>query len=183
MSFESRRTDRYGRVLAHVTLPSGRNLESYLVRRGLALPLAVPPDLALAKCLDELADQAKSESRGLWNTSYWQPLPAHRLDGVEPGFRRVCGKVRKIDRPGDLWVELEGNLVIKIDRDDFPFFRDSDFALGNTRQWLGRRVQVSGWLRDRGGDRRLMERGFKRWLLQARTPHALSWLAPTETCE
>jgi endonuclease YncB( thermonuclease family) len=30
LSFESRRADRYGRVLAHVTLPSGRNLESHL---------------------------------------------------------------------------------------------------------------------------------------------------------
>src|SRR5690606_38510349 len=58
LSFESRRTDRYGRILAHVTHPSGRNLESFLVSQGLALLHPVPPDMNLASCLQTLADDA-----------------------------------------------------------------------------------------------------------------------------
>lgn len=183
LSFESRRTDRYGRILAHVTHPSGRNLESYLVRQGLAVPLAVPPDVALAPCLQALADEARRERRGLWGTAYWRPLPAHLLDQMEEGFRPVCGRVSKLDRQADLWVELEGDLVIRIARQDFPFFRDSDFDPDDADQWPGRWLQVSGWLRNRSGNRRLMRRGLKPWLVQARTPFALRWQDPSaESC-
>lgn len=183
LSFESRRTDRYGRVLAHVILPSGRNLESYLVRQGLALPLAVPPDLTLAQCLNDMAERARAEGRGLWSASYWQPLPARRLDKVSPEFRVVCGTVSKIDRQAGLWIETEGDLVIRIDRDDFPFFRHGDFDPDQAESWLGRRLQVSGWLRDRGDNERLMARGFKRWVLQARSPFALRWLPLSDRCD
>lgn len=182
LSFESRRTDRYGRTLAHVTHPSGRNLESYLVRQGLALPLAVPPDMAYGRCLQELAAEARRERRGIWRTDYWQPLPANRLDGVEPQFRVLCGQISKADLQQDLWLELEGDLVIRIDREDFPYFAGSRFDPRRAESWLGRSIQVSGWLQDRSNDRRLMAQGFKPWLVEARTPFALSWLQSPQSC-
>lgn len=180
LSFESRRTDRYGRVLAHVTHPSGRNLESYLVRQGLAVPLAVPPDLAFASCLRDLAERARREGKGLWSTRYWQTLPATQLDQLEPGFRVLCGRVSNVDRQKDLWVELEGGVVIRIARDDFRYFEDSDFALGGAESWRGRSLRLSGWLRDRSDNERLMQRGF---LVQVRTPFALDWMdSSTQRC-
>ncbi|MEX1032975.1 MAG: thermonuclease family protein [Cellvibrionaceae bacterium] len=182
LSFESRRTDRYGRLLAHVIHPSGRNLESYLVGQGLALPLAVPPDLAFAECLSEMAEQARREARGIWAASYWQPLPATRLDGVEAEFRVMCGRVSKVDRQQDIWVELEGDLVIRIARGDLRHFQQSDFALGTSDQWLGRTLQIAGWLQDRRDNEQLMRRGFKPWMMQARTPHALNWITSAD-CE
>ncbi|MCW8195346.1 thermonuclease family protein [Proteobacteria bacterium 005FR1] len=182
LSFESRRTDRYGRILAHVTHPSGRNLESYLVRQGLALPLAVPPDMAYARCLQELAEEARRERRGLWRTDYWQPLPATRLEGVQAQFRVLCGEISKVDLQKDVWLELEGDLVIRIDRDDLPHFRGSRFDPGRAETWPGRGIRVSGWLQDRSGDKQLMAQGFKPFVVQARTPYALDWLEDSQSC-
>lgn len=120
----------------------------------------------------------------MWQTSYWQPLPATRLDDIEPEFRVLCGRVSKIDQQADIWVELDGGLAIKIARDDFPYFQQSDFALKDLDQWLGRSLRVSGWLQDRNDNEQLMRRGFKPWLVQARTPFALEWMdSSRQACE
>jgi micrococcal nuclease len=182
LSFESRRADRYGRLLAHVTHPSGRNLESYLVRQGLALPLVVPPDMAFATCLQALAEEARREGRGIWQTDYWQPLPATELERAEPEFRVVCGQISKVDLQQDLWLELTGDLVIRIAREDAPFFAGSEFGLAEVRSWVGRSIRVSGWLQDRSNDRQLIERGYKPWLVQARSPFALEWMEGPQSC-
>lgn len=183
LSFESRRTDRYGRILAHVTHPSGRNLESYLVRQGLALPLVVPPDMAFAQCLQSFAEEARRESRGLWQTDYWQPLPAAKMNRAAPEFRVLCGQISTVDLAEDLWIELAGDLVIRIAREDAPYFAGSEFDLSKADNWQGRGIRVSGWLQDRSDNRKLMERGYKPWMVQVRTPFALEWLESPQSCQ
>lgn len=183
LSFESRRTDRYGRVLAHVTHPSGRNLESFLVSQGLALPHPVPPDLYLANCLQALANDARQAARGLWREDYWQALPATRLQGAAEEFRLVCGRVSKVSRANGLWLELDGELVVRIDERDFPYFAKSRFDIRQAETWIGRYIEASGWLRNRSNNKALMKRGFKSWVLQVRSPFVLAWLDKAQSCE
>lgn len=170
LSFESRRADRYGRILAHVTHPSGRSLESHLVREGLAVPFAVAPDLLLADCLRRLADQARQAGRGIWQTSYWAPLPATQLDNAESAFRIVCGRVAKVDAGRDVYLELEGSLAIHIARDQLKHFDQQQL-----RESLGRTVEVVGWLIDRRTQTAVIKRGFKPWLIRAQAPSNLRW--------
>lgn len=182
LSFESRRTDRYGRILAHVTHPSGRTLESFLVSQGLALPYPVPPDLHLASCLQDLAAEARREGRGLWQSDYWQALPASRLQQADEAFRLVCGRITKVSRQGGLWLELDGELVLRIADHDFPYFADSAFDIEQADAWLGRYIEASGWLRNRSHNKALMRRGFKPWMLQVRSPFVMAWMDDGQMC-
>lgn len=182
LSFESRRTDRYGRILAHVTHPSGRNLESFLVSRGLALPYPVPPDLHLASCLQALAKDARLAGRGLWQDDYWQALPSTRLQGTAEEFRLVCGRVNEVSHANGLWVELDGELVIRIDERDFPYFANSGFDIQQAETWIGRHIEAAGWLRNRSHNKALMRRGFKPWVLQVRSPFVLNWMDTGHKC-
>jgi micrococcal nuclease len=57
--------DRYGRLLAYVRL-DGRLVEAMLARRGLARPLTIAPNDALAPLFERLAARAAGAGRGMW---------------------------------------------------------------------------------------------------------------------
>lgn len=57
--------DRYGRLLAYVYL-DGRLFEAMLARRGLARPLAIPPNDMRAGLFERLSADAAARGRGMW---------------------------------------------------------------------------------------------------------------------
>jgi micrococcal nuclease len=57
--------DAYGRLLAYVYL-DGHLVEAMLARRGLARPLTIAPNNALAPLFERLAARAGSAGRGMW---------------------------------------------------------------------------------------------------------------------
>jgi micrococcal nuclease len=60
--------DRYGRLLAYVYRePDGTFVNARLVRDGYARTLTIPPNVAHARELADLAAEARRERRGLWN--------------------------------------------------------------------------------------------------------------------
>lgn len=59
--------DRYGRSLIYLTLPDGRSFNELLVAEGLAVPLAITPNVRHAARLRSLADRARSARVGLWS--------------------------------------------------------------------------------------------------------------------
>jgi micrococcal nuclease len=61
--------DRYGRLLAYVyRARDGRFVNAALVRRGYAVPLTIPPNVAHAKQFRRLAATARRKGRGLWSS-------------------------------------------------------------------------------------------------------------------
>lgn len=61
--------DLYGRTLAYVWVNStGVFVNGELVRRGFAQPLTIPPNIAHADELANLADEARRADRGLWSS-------------------------------------------------------------------------------------------------------------------
>ena len=59
--------DRYGRTLAYVWVAStGVFVNAELVRRGFAQPLTIPPNIAHADEIADLAREARQANRGLW---------------------------------------------------------------------------------------------------------------------
>ena len=61
--------DRYGRLLAYVYRDrDGLFVNAALVRRGYAVPLTIPPNVAHADDFRRLAASARRKGRGLWSS-------------------------------------------------------------------------------------------------------------------
>ncbi|MBV1787388.1 thermonuclease family protein [Marinobacterium sp. D7] len=145
--------DRYGRLLAYLSL-DGEPLSERLVREGLGYAIAIPPNLLLSDCLFEAEQQARRQRLGLWRDD-----PVRSAASVNSaGFALVAGGVSKLDLTRNaLYLEVDDHLVLRIDRDLIE--PDAEAWL---RTLLHRRIEVRGWIVDRG---RNLKPGRKRWLI------------------
>lgn len=171
--------DRYGRVLAHVYDSRGRSLAAELLRAGMALQVAVPPNDGQTGCFMPLEQEARKHKRGLWRSAYWQPLLTKTMRGDETGFRLMRGRILKVDINSAVWLEFEGGLVAKVAKSDWPLFKKQVPLKQSTQQkpaqnynWQalkGREVELRGWitLRDKPNQR------FKSQMVQLRSPSSL----------
>jgi micrococcal nuclease len=67
LGFDVEREDRYGRTLAYVWVTTtGVFVNAELVGRGFAQPLTIPPNIAHADEIADLARAARQADRGLW---------------------------------------------------------------------------------------------------------------------
>jgi len=164
--YGAERQDHYGRSLAYAYTAEGEHLASYLIERGLGFHIAVPPNLSLADCLAGLEAEAREQRRGVWGHESWQPRPARTLTSADAGFVRISGRVARVDDQGDLWLELDGPVVVNIAARDRARFERPPEA------WLGQTLTLRGWLVDRSGSR-AAQRGFKPLVMPLRTPFAL----------
>lgn len=166
LQFDLERKDRYGRWLAHVLDEQQNSLGEHLLARGLASPLAVPPNLELADCYFSVAADAKRHQLGLWQGS--SIVNVNRIS--KAGFQTVQGVVSKLSksRSGDYWIELQGQLAIQIRTQDVKYFPDiaNHYAVGT-------QLLVSGWLQQTKPDD-VKRKGYAPWRVQVRTAHAVS---------
>ncbi|HEX7763483.1 MAG TPA: thermonuclease family protein [Cellvibrio sp.] len=169
LGFERERADRYGRLLAHVYDSRGRSLAAELLQQGMGLQISVPPNVAQETCLLAFERRAQARGVGVWRNRYWNAYPAESLAVRDTGFRLLRGRVSRVDVNSSAWLELEGNLVVRIAQRDWAQFGF------NKRDWLalkGQQIDVRGWIVARkasatGG------RQFKPLMLQLRSPAAL----------
>lgn len=170
LAFDRERRDHYGRVLAHVYSMEGESLAGRLLGEGLAFHIVVPPNLSAADCLQQQAAHARLHNKGVWREHYWRARPAAGLQLTDTGFLRVSGTVKKVSVGRDIWLELDGPLVLKVAAADKHYFGSHPWdALS------GKKVEVTGWVRNRSSDS-TERKGFKPLQLQLRSPHALTLL-------
>lgn len=67
LEYDQDRLDRYGRTLAYVWLEDGVMVNRVMVEEGLAVPLAVAPNLRYEAEFTQAAAVARREGRGLWS--------------------------------------------------------------------------------------------------------------------
>ena len=141
--------DRHGRTLAAVYRASDRaHLGEYLVEKGLAWHIAVPPNLQDMACLQKAEREARQHRRGVWNTAT-PTLRASDLDKRHRGFMRVTGEVSRVDvRRKVIWLEIDQNLSLRLDKRDLSYFSDLD-----VESLVGQMLTVRGWLIYRGGQK------------------------------
>jgi len=146
--------DRYGRTLAHLVGADGRLLAESLIAGGLGFAVAIVPNAQLADCLFSVERRARERRRGIWRRS-----PVVRLDDgavLQRGFGLWQGRVSRAGGHADgAWVVLDERVFVSLP----VSFRD---GVGKLR---GRRLQVRGWLVDRGDGG-----GRQRWLLSISHP-------------
>jgi micrococcal nuclease len=158
---EAVRTDRYGRLLAQVTVGDGADaiwLQGALVARGLARAYGRPGMDACSAALVALERPAREAGRGLWANPAYGGRPADDVDALARAvgsFQVLVGTVQRVSRgQGDVYLTMAS----RGRRDsDYPFAAVVP-ARGGTliggiepRKLVGQRVTVRGWIEQRRG--------------------------------
>lgn len=165
----SEKRDRYGRVLGHVFNARGQNLEAFLLARGLAFAIVVPPNVQHADCFTGIESQARAKLSGIWAHKDWLPVSARlAVQQEKAGFQRLIGTVTRVDGGKTLWIELDQSLVLRADTTNYP-----NFWVGFAQDLLGKKLVVRGWLTRRKLSNPLKAKGFKEWVMTVKSPYAL----------
>ena len=152
--------DHYGRYLAHLYLPDQRDAAEQLLQEGLGRATIMPPNIHHLNCLLEAERRARDAGRGLWRQA--QVADARALPKSAHGFRLVRGHIQRVgDSRRSLWLNLEGGLALRIDRQDL-----TNFPGLQERELVGRELEVRGWIYLRNGEQRMQVRhgAAIRWL-------------------
>lgn len=174
--YDGDRKDHYGRTLAHVYTEEGISLEALLLRRGLAFHIAIPPNTTLADCLAAREQEARASAAGLWEAGVWPAKAVADMSDADTGYQRLRGRVTDVSEAGgSLWLELDGPLVLRVSQEDLEHFPPG-FKARAQADWVGRELEVRGWVIDRSGSR-ATRRGFKPLMMSVRTPHAVDTLS------
>ncbi len=162
LRFDTELKDHYRRTLAHLFLQDGRSAEVWLLERGLATLFAVPPNLWNISCYGAAEQRARDARRGLWARAEYRVTDTAALTPGAAGVRLLRGRVLEVEETaGSLWLKLNGNVSVRVDRDDFVYFGADD-----PRRLLHKQVLVRGRLIAK-------ESG---WTLHVRHPVALQRL-------
>ncbi len=159
LGFASRRSDRYGRLLAHVFVGEGSErtwLQGEMLRRGHARAYALPGS---TECLQDLvAAEVHARQSGLriWEHASYQIRPADRhweLLRYRSTYQLVEGKVRDAaDVRGRIYLNFGENwredFTITVQPTNKRVFEEAGMKLTDLK---GRRVRVRGWIERRGG--------------------------------
>lgn len=156
-----RRTDRYGRRLAHVFVAAEQGgeplwVQGELLKRGLARAYAIDP---AAQCMAELLAHeaiARDAAAGLWAE------PAYLMRGAEEigVLARHAGTFQVVEGKALRVSTVRGVVYVNFGEDQRQDFTvtiperaaRSMIALGVGPQLLaGRRIRVRGWIERRGG--------------------------------
>jgi endonuclease YncB( thermonuclease family) len=137
--------DEHGRTLAYV-FAGGDDLGLQLLREGLAVLVAVPPDFAQLACYARAEAQARNSGLGIWSKA--SNLVTDIADTeLRPGeFLILRGEITGVVRSSfGLKLILDGKLPLWIPAGDLKRFSTDPVDL------KGRRVLVRGWLREYRG--------------------------------
>jgi micrococcal nuclease len=146
--------DHYGRLLARLELADGRDAGVELVRAGLAVAIAVPPNLAGLDARRKAEAEARHAGRGVWSHPYFRPRAAAGLHGDETGFYFVRGRIDRTGRSRKyIYLDLGRRFALMVPRQDWRYFS------GSPSDWVGRTVIARGWAFPRGRGRLGMKIG------------------------
>lgn len=163
LRYGAQRRDRYGRLLAHPYLPNGQSLSVTLLNEGLAATVVIPPNLWQSDCYLAAEHQARKSGRGVWAEGLWPVKRSTELARGDSGFALLQGRIEEVDESrNSLWLELEGNVALRIPKKSLHYFSD-----GSPRTFAGRQVEARGWLTYYKG----------KWRMNVRHPNALGLLA------
>jgi len=153
------RSDRYGRTLAHLYLADGSSVQQWLLDKGLAIAIAIPPNIHAVDCYQKSERLARIKRQGLWRSGGPEVLDAADLRRGDQGFTRIKGRVEKVKWAKKwIWILFSDKASLRIARDDAHYFEKGYLA-----SLAQKKVVVRGWLTQRKG----------RWSIRVRHPASL----------
>lgn len=133
--------DRYGRLLAMITSGRHGDFTAHLLRNGLALAVAVPPNTAAFECHLAAEREARQSRRGLWGLETGPVFAAAALDRT--GYAIVRGRAGDWrSRRNDHLLELDGVVTLRVRNGDLAEWFDGD----TLERYAGRMLEVRGWV-------------------------------------
>jgi len=147
LKFGQQRKDHYGRLLAHLFLKDGRNINAMLVKQGLASALVVPPNIALINCYFKLEQQARKKEKNIWSVGSFKYIDADKLKINDTGFSFIKGKVIRVGKSrGSIWLQLAAEFTLRIKRKDFKYFKSFDLKNLKREDLKDKTLSVRGWV-------------------------------------
>ncbi len=139
--------DHYGRLLAHLFLEDGQNLNAMLVKQGLAYAIVVPPNTMLADCYFKLEQRAQKKEKYIWSSAISRFRLASQFNIKDTGFSLVKGTVIRIGKSkGSIWLQLAPAFTVRIKRNDFKYFRKLNLARLSVDSLKGKTLYLRGWV-------------------------------------
>ena len=147
-------TDRHGRSVALLSLPSGESLQARLIADGWAIAYPFPDFREYIREWQAHEDTARKAKLGIWAHPYWQVADALTLPDAEPDerYQLVEGVVKQAKQVRNNWYLNFGDDY----RTDFTgFISKADakraFADMDIAALTGKRVRIRGWVYRRNG--------------------------------
>jgi len=145
--------DRHGRTLAHLQLDDGSSAAEVLIRKGLALSIAVGPNHRCAYQYEQSEQLARTASVGMWQKPGNWYRKDQQLTGRERGFQIITSKVAKArESSNSIRLELNNGLRVTLDEHYLATQRDSTILANNLKN---KRIEVRGWLGQGSGRQKL----------------------------
>lgn len=159
LAFSGRRTDRYGRLLAHVFVDdNGRQswVQGTLLASGYARAYGFPESFACSRELLAHELEARRKRLGLWNNGVYRMLPADHASEVmklRGKYVRVTGIVVSVGRTKSATYlnfsnDWQTDFTVHIDKKVLAANPEFDRSLDSLS---GKTVVVRGWIERRNG--------------------------------
>jgi endonuclease YncB( thermonuclease family) len=140
--FDQQRYDHYHRLLAYIILSDGRSLGQELVKQGLAISIAIPPNTQHIHCLRHVEKYAKNRLLGVWHQAKMQRIDARAISKKVKGYRLIQGTVRAYhESQKSIYLQLTRQLAIRISKNDRDYF-----TVDNLKSLVGEKVALRGWI-------------------------------------
>lgn len=142
LRFDQIRHDVHGRLLAHAFLSDGTSLSAWLLGRGYATLLIIPPNDWNAACYEAAERGARVDKLGIWALPEYHAIAATGLHEKTRGYHLIKGRIIRVGESAhSIWLNLDGKVAARIDRQDLHYFP--------ARSWKGllhKLVIVRGWV-------------------------------------
>jgi len=145
LKFGRQKKDHYGRLLAHLFLSDGRNLNGMLVKQSLASAVVVPPNVALIDCYFKLEREARKKEKNIWSVASFKVVDADKIKNT--GFAFIKGKVMHIGKSrGSIWLQLAPVFTLRIKRKNFKYFKNIDLKNLRLKDLKDKTLYARGWV-------------------------------------
>jgi len=136
----------YGRTIAQLYLPDGTDVQQALLRRGYAMVVAYPPNIAHLPDYGATEAEACRAGRGLWGHPHFALQDLEDGAAIRSGLGRVAGTVAAVARRNnDVRLSLDGRLTLLIYRGAWR-----KFWRGRAEDLMGRRLIARGRIKSAG---------------------------------
>lgn len=152
-----KKTDRYGRTLAHLYLPDGTWVNGEIIKNGFGHIYTFSDNTQKFSELAPLEEHARKTQKGLWALPQFQVFAAADISSLEPFIGRFTltqGVVRHAVRVKDrIYLNFGDNwrtdFSVEIRERDWKFFKRAD--VDPLTFYMGKKVIVRGVLKPVNG--------------------------------
>lgn len=153
LSYGGRKSDRHGRLLAHLHDLDGEWIQGAMLRMGMARVYSFPDNRRQVAEMLAIERDARRAKRGIWSHPFYRIRQAGSLRGDINTFQIVEGRIRDIATVRgrtylNFGADWRSDFTISIAPRDRRRFRESGVTI---EDWEGRLIRVRGWLGWRNG--------------------------------